>query len=494
MKLPKWIIPHKEPKTEIKFIKGSYYKYAVEYVYNADKKRTDKITKGIIGKITIQDGLIPSAKNRLREQVSEIPKVDIKTFGVYKLFTELLQEDVKSLQDVLKEDVFETLLPFSMMRWAYQSPIKRVPYYHAHDFCSEYWSKGGGLTDKHITSTLKHLGENREILVSWMRDRINISPEVSSKYVMMDSTHITTVSEHIDVNAKGYNAAHDYDEQIRLMYVFSTHLKQPVYYRLINGNITDIKSMAACVNELHVKDIIFIADKGFYSKENINLLEKNNLNYIVPIHRNNKLIDFKPLQRVNYKKEINTYFQYQQRIIWHYEYEKDGQKLITYLDEKLKVNEENDYLLRTKTHPETNTEKIFYEKNHRFGTLTIVYHTNEELNPKQLYEAYKQRNEIEVLFDSYKNFLGADKSYMQNRYVLEGWLMANFIAMIAYYKLYSRLTESNLLSKYSPKDIIELSKAIYQTKIRGKWHCSEIAIKHMKLFKKIGIDYLTERS
>ena len=143
MKLPEWVVPFKEPKTEIKFINGSYYKYAVEYAYNADKKRTDKITKGIIGRLSIQDGLIPSDKNRLREEVSRIPKVDIKTFGVHKLFTELLGEDIKSIQELFKEDVFETLLLFSMMRWAHQSPIKRVSYYHAHDFCSEHWNKGG---------------------------------------------------------------------------------------------------------------------------------------------------------------------------------------------------------------------------------------------------------------------------------------------------------------------------------------------------------------
>ena len=74
-----------------------------------------------------------------------------------------------------------------------------------------------------------------------------------------------------------------------------------------------------------------------------------------------------------------------------------------------------------------------------------------------VYESYKQRNDVEVMFDSYKNYLDADVSYMQNRYVLEGWLFANFIAMIAYYKLYSRLLQAELLSKFSPKDIIEQS-------------------------------------
>ena len=94
------------------------------------------------------------------------------------------------------------------------------------------------------------------------------------------------------------------------------------------------------------------------------------------------------------------------------------------------------------------------------------------------------------MFDSCKNYLAADVSYMQNRYVLEGWLFANFVAMIAYYKLYVRLRQAELLSKYAPKDIIEQSKAIYKMKIRNVWHQSEMTDKTKKLFAKIGIDYL----
>jgi hypothetical protein len=74
---------------------------------------------------------------------------------------------------------------------------------------------------------------------------------------------------------------------------------------------------------------------------------------------------------------------------------------------------------------------------------------------------------------------------------MEGWLFANFIAMIAYYKLYVRLRQEELLSKYSPKDIIECSKTVYKMKIRGQWNLSEITQKMHRLFAKIGIDYLT---
>ncbi|MBK7635310.1 MAG: hypothetical protein IPJ13_14300 [Saprospiraceae bacterium] len=50
------------------------------------------------------------------------------------------------------------------------------------------------------------------------------------------------------------------------------------------------------------------------------------------------------------------------------------------------------------------------------------------------------------MFDSYKNFLKADLMYMQDRYVTEGWLAANFIAMIAYHKLFTRIQDAKLTS------------------------------------------------
>lgn len=150
----------------------------------------------------------------------------------------------------------------------------------------------------------------------------------------MDSTHVSTVSEQLGINAKGYNPSHDYDEQIRLMYLFSAQLKQPVYYRLINGNITDISFMSLCLKEMNVREVVFIADRGFYSEKNITDLNENSLQYIIPLRRNNQLIDFSPINKSHYKKEIGNYFIFQGRIIWFYLYEREGKKLATFLDEK----------------------------------------------------------------------------------------------------------------------------------------------------------------
>jgi len=338
---------------------------------------------------------------------------------------------------------------------------------------------------------LKQVGENRQLLLNWMKSRLGLKDAIRDKFVMIDSTHIPTLSENLSVNAMGYNPQHSYDPQIRLMYIFSAQMKQPIYYRLINGNITDVTSMKTCVDELNAKDVVFIADKGFYSKKNVADLKGSSVHFIIPLYRNNNLIDYEPLQKANFKKGIKNYFTYQKRVIWYYEYEKEGQLLSTYLDERLRVEEEADFLSRTQTHPDKYKEADLFEKIDQWGTLTLISHLPQKQSAQLLYETYKQRNEIEIMFDAYKHFLVADKTYMQNRYVFEGWLMANFIAMIAYYRLYSLLKAANKLSKYAPKDIVELAKSIYQFKIRDIWTRSEITKKTKDIFKIIKIDYLT---
>lgn len=67
MYLPEWVQKFKEPKTEIKKVGGHFYKYQVEYRYNKQKRRTDKITVGLLGKITEQDGFIPSEKHLFKK-------------------------------------------------------------------------------------------------------------------------------------------------------------------------------------------------------------------------------------------------------------------------------------------------------------------------------------------------------------------------------------------------------------------------------------------
>ena len=80
MSKPEWVKKYKEPKTEIKFINGIYYKYSVSYKYSPEKKRTNKITGALLGKIT-ENGFVESDKNTLREAFTKA-EISIKNIGL----------------------------------------------------------------------------------------------------------------------------------------------------------------------------------------------------------------------------------------------------------------------------------------------------------------------------------------------------------------------------------------------------------------------------
>lgn len=489
--MPDWVQPFKEPRTEIKFINGAYYKYAVSYRYVKEKGRTAKITGHLLGKITPEDGFVPSDKNILRSQGDSLPDVDIKTCGAYNLFRKLLSHEIQSLRAAFGAEEADRLLIFSLMRFAHQSPIKRIPHYHAHDYCSQFWHREN-LSERQISHSLRFFGQNREKVVEWMRSLLDDSSEARMQdgFVMMDSTHVQSNSEKLAVNAKGYNSSFNFERQIRLMYIFSSHLRQPVYYRLINGNIVDSSSMPLCIEEFGLRNVVFVADKGFFSNENVNMLDRKQLQYIIPLRRNNGLVNASLQRMLKLKKDAGNHFFYQGRTIWYWESKRGGKKITSFWDDVLRAAEENDYLQRIESMPEKFTREGYIEKLDTFGTMTVLHKTERELSPKEIYETYKHRNEIEIMFDSYKNFLDADATHMQDRHVMEGWLLANFIAMLAYCKLFSRLKQAEMLSKYSPKDIVEMAKSVYMMKFKNEWHLSETTAKHRELFQKIKIDYL----
>jgi hypothetical protein len=100
--LPDWVSKHKEPLTEIKLIKGHYYKYSVKYKYDPERKRSVRAETILLGKITQDKGFIPSEKQSMREKL-ENPKVDTKLYGVYAVFSALMIEEEHALVEIFWE-------------------------------------------------------------------------------------------------------------------------------------------------------------------------------------------------------------------------------------------------------------------------------------------------------------------------------------------------------------------------------------------------------
>ncbi|MFH0866768.1 MAG: hypothetical protein V1904_11275 [Bacteroidota bacterium] len=102
----------------------------------------------------------------------------------------------------------------------------------------------------------------------------------------------------------------------------------------------------------------------------------------------------------------------------------------------------------------------------------------------------KLGNEIEILFDAYKNILHADKTYMQNDIAIEARMIINFIAIQWYYITFSLLRKHKLTKIYAPLDLMTRLTEIKKIKINDQWYLSEATQATMDLLKKTEITYL----
>lgn len=456
---PSWAIKHRQPGTELRNFNGKFYLYSVKSKYDPALKRARKITGPLLGRISKEDGFVESAKKKLIEKVNlgfDPSKLSIKEYG----FTSFINNYFNDITDQLKKffpDHWPLILIISHCRMVHQSCIKNMPLLYAKSFLSEQFDIA--LSDKKIRQCLRELGQMRETTVSYMHSFIK-----PNECVLFDMTNVFNASNNIALSKEGYNSNLVFEKQFNLLYLFSPLLCQPVFYRLFPGSMREVKGFATCLKESGLEDAIIIADKGFYSKNNLSILNQQGLNYIIPLKRDNSLINYSGLL-----KKGKNYFQFNGRYIWFNKYKAEGKNICLFHDGDLQQKEERDYLSRIESLPESYTIKEFHFKKERFGTMAMISKIKKESSPEEIYSSYKSRGGIEVMFDGLKNILKNDRTYMQNEDTLQGWMFINHITLQWYYKLYSMLKKNKCLKKISVSDVILNLCEVRKARMLGQW-------------------------
>lgn len=477
MEHPKWALKEKRKGTELRLIRGTYYLYEVSSRWNPEKKRAQKITGRLLGKITPK-GFIQSPKYALSQR--PIQSVIVREYGASHFLWQLISDVTIALQDAFPS-CWREILIISCMRLLYQSPMKNIDFHFKHSYLSALYPDVS-VTDKKISSLLRILGNWREKISAFFKTHII---GMRNDYMLIDATHLLSYSQDMEIAKPGYNNQHEFAPQVNLLFVYSSTLQLPVYYRIVPGNVREVKAFKLTLKESGIEDAVVIADKGFYSDNNVAQLEGERLQFIIPLRRSSTLIDYAPLEK-SQKQGFQGYFKFNNRYIWYYSYQTNKRMIHCYLDERLRTREEHDYLTRIETHPETHTIKDFYSRQIRFGTLAIITNLT-HASSEQIYTNYKSRNNIEIMIDAMKNVLKADNSYMRNQTALEGWMFITFIALQWYYRIYKLLSEKQLLSNFSPLDLLMHLIEIKKVKINDSWHTAEITSKTQKLMEKLDI-------
>ncbi|KWW26639.1 MAG: Uncharacterized protein AUK63_2565 [bacterium P3] len=472
MAYPEWVEKYRKAGTNITCIRGKYYLYEATSKWDPVKKRAQKKTGKYLGRITENDGLIPPKE---KTDVSE--KISVKEYGASKFLCETGADILEELRYRFPTEG-EKIFALAILRIIEKCPFKRADFLYERSYLSELFGKMA-LSSASIVRLLQDFGTKRVQHVGFMKEYMK-----DSGYILFDGTNIISQSENMDINRPGYNSHRQYDPQINLLYAFSMSTEAPGYYRVLPGNIKDVRAFRKSVEELGIKNVIIIADKGFGSEENFELLRESGMQYIVPLKRNNGYCDREKL-KTGRREDFDGYFLFNGRAIWYYEYEIDGRRFIMYLDESLKSKEERDYLQRLEEKKEDYSNEGFMSKQYHFGTIT--FHTNLSDDPKEVYILYKMRNAIEQTFDFLKNLLDQDHTYLQSEQAVESWAFINHISLMLVYRLYSLMKNAELISDFSVQDLISHLKYIQRLKINNSWVSAEISGKTQKLLDKLNV-------
>jgi len=378
---------------------------------------------------------------------------------------------------------------------------------------------------------LKEIGERdikrEQFFINWI-------PKVEdTSSVIFDITSISSYSNCIDMVEWGYNRDKENLPQINLGMVFGEPSSLPLFYSLYQGSIPDIvtlKNILLRLNSFGIKDTLFVMDRGFFSKHNIEMICESNIKFIMPMPFTTKLSKELLLKHREDLSSPLNFFMHNGNIIFSVEepIEIDNHKLYAfiYLDKQREAEEIQRFLkglasiereVQYHSFKDVGEAEEFiesYKKGiskyfsirlnrgkltllrkedeivegvNRMGKMIIV--TNlENMDKEKVLFLYKRRNEVERLFDVLKNEIDGNRIRNHSNETMEGKLFLLFITLILIASLDRIMVSKGLYKEQSLSNIIyELKKIKVVETNNGKRFLTEISKTQKTIYKEFEV-------
>ena len=489
VEFPQWALDQRRPGTELRCFDGKFYLYGCSGYYDKVKKKSRKKTGAHLGKVVEGVGLVPPKRRQVEIESMKLdqqascgkisvpePKLgQVREYGLSSFVTSQCSELIDNLKAALPK-AWSRILAMAYCRLRNQSPLKFIQ----GDFADSYLSQTlgtSGLSARSLTDFLKTLGKNRDGILAFMRKYAG-----GGGNILFDGTDILSASAKMDFPRMSKTKLGGFAEAINLMMAFSTRQMLPVYYRILPGNVKDITAFLTSIDEFGDKSATAIGDKGFYSKRNVEELERRNVNYIIALRRSTPGLDY----GVFNNHDSEGHFFYAGRLIKYSTQSIDGRRVYLYHDAKHAAEEETDYLRRVDDEKyEQYTMETYARKAPQFGTIAMM--VSGEMQAKQAFDNYKSRCEVEQEIDVLKTDLDALTSYMQDNDRFEGWMFINFIALHIFYMIRRRLVENNLTEKMSTREAIRVLCRQRIVRLDNEWRIAEASRKDKAQLEALGV-------
>jgi transposase len=295
----------------------------------------------------------------------------------------------------------------------------------------------------------------------------------------------------------GKNKEHDPLPQINLALLFGDQSMLPVCYRLLPGNIADVKTIENLLKELDFLDIQklnLVMDRGFYSESNINELFKNHHKFLIGAKLSLNLVK----AHLDKSRGVHLYYNDARaaeereafnRMLDELEYE--------LVNKKRKPEHEKAYRNYFITH-ETPIRGISIESKQdsideaekNFGYFALL--TNGINDPLYALEVYRSKDLIEKAFGNLKERLNMRRNYVSSEEGLEGKVFVQFIALIYLSYIKKATSDHNLFKKFTMQSLLDELDVIEKYDVPGRQgRISELTGKQKEIYQYLGVEIPT---
>lgn len=519
---------------------GITYVYENQPYWDKDKQQS-RAKRTLIGKLDPQTGeLVPTRAYRKTDRANEdkpvkrgpvpINKVQRSFYGASYLLDQIGQmtgvtQDLKICFPTTYKKILSIAYYLILEENNALSRFSHWQRLHAHPY-------GEDIPSQRSSELFQSIDEEGRMTFFKKQGKRRIEKE----YRAFDITSISSYSETLCQVKKGRNKEHDRLAQINLALLFGQESGLPFYYRKLPGNITDVKTVKQLMAEFDVmgyKKVSIILDRGFYSKDNINLLYKNHQKFIIGVKLGlNYVKSVLEEERENLKLWSNHMPQFGaygicRSIEWDYEQERPykGDVLtgtrraylhVFYNPEKAAHDQisMNDYLnslhrdlvegtkkdYRMKDYDKyfdvtttpkrgkkvTPNEEAMRQAAQNYGYFALL--SNEVKEPAKALSLYRSKDIVEKGFGNLKDRLSFRRMEVSSELSLNGKLFVEFVALIYLSYVKKKMQDANLFDKWTLQglldelDMIELFESPEHGRLLG-----EVTKKQEALFAASGI-------
>ncbi|CAD7771007.1 Transposase DDE domain protein [Candidatus Methanoperedenaceae archaeon GB37] len=444
------------------------YAYEVTSYWDPEKKKPRQKTK-YLGVVVDKEKKIFKKKSRERREKL------ILDFGDTYFLNQFINR--VTFFENLKKEMFLALIFY---RLCYPSAMRYARMWYEGNIVRKFFDVD--ISSQRISEFLEEIGDEsiqREFFKEYIRQ---ITP---SEGIVIDTTALPN-QINIPRSSWGWHNE-EIDKQIKLLLVIDRSTSLPLFFRYIAGNIVDVSTLKATVEELKkygVSRYFLILDAGFFSEENIKELYNEEIQFLIRLPALRKLYKRPILEESRELESYRNAVRYGRRVLFvkQREVELFGKRVYAYvvLDPERKGREIRRTLLKVMDEIEEDEEEEMEYILMKKGIMILI--SSSEPDRENVISLYYTRQIAEKLFGFPKDDLNLLPLRVHKEETLRGYLFLQFASLVVY-----SLLKRELGRDYTVEEVLltlrNLKCKVYEDEIIVQ----ELTKQQRKIFEKFSI-------